>query len=392
MLIRLLWGQLKRRPLTTTLHLTLISLGTAAMLIVTHMVEHIAEKGARDARGIDLVVGAKGSPVQLVLAGVYHSDVASGNVPLDDVNALAQLPLVKSVVPLSIGDSFSGARIVGTTPAFIDHYRATFAGGGLWSAPMDAVLGSDIAKKTGLQVGASFVGSHGMSTEEGGAGGGLHADHPYLVTGILKPTGTVADRLVLTGLDSVWVAHGLADGPKEVTLALVSYASPLAAAFLPRTINASPRLQAASPALESARLMTIFAWVANILRGFAGLVLVVAALSVFAALLQALADRRYDVAVLRALGARRRFVTQLLLAEALLLASLGAILGAVLARLAVMTIAQWLPDGLGMQVGAPSAAELGIISAVVAFAVGVAAWPAWRAYRFDAAQVLAQGR
>jgi putative ABC transport system permease protein len=256
-LARMLKGQLAQQPLLTGMHIALVALGTAAMILVSHLLSAVSENAQRDARDIDLVVGAKGSPVQLVLAGVYHADVPSGNVRLASVMALKNNPLVSSVIPLSLGDSFAGARIVGTVPDFIAHYGGQFASGGPWVAPMDAVLGAEVAARTGLQVGETFVGAHGLDSA-GGVGGG-HDAHPMMVVGILKRTGATLDRLVVTSLESVWDAHGIQGGAdtNETTLALVRYASPLAAATLPRRINASSDLQAASPALESARLLTM---------------------------------------------------------------------------------------------------------------------------------------
>jgi putative ABC transport system permease protein len=392
MLIRMLMGQLKRRPLVAGLHVLLIALGTAAMLLVAHISSLIAHHATREARNIDLVVGAKGSPTQLVLAGVYHLDVAPGNVPLSEVVALAQNPLVKSVIPLSLGDSYAGARIVGTTDAFLSHYAAAFTQGGLWTAPMDAVLGAEIAARTGLAVGTSFVGAHGL--DDGGAG---HADHPYMVTGILRPTGTVIDRLVLTQLESIWLTHHAAANakPNETTLALLTYASPLAAASVPRAINATSTLQAASPALESARLLTIFGWVSDLLRGFAALVLGIAMLSIFATLSQALAERRYDLAVMRALGATRSLITRLLLTEALVFGCIGVCVGAVVSRVALLALRLWLPPDSPLhssRIGQLATEEIGIIALVVVFSAMAALWPAWRAYRIDAGSELTKGR
>ena len=156
----------------------------------------------REAAGIDLVVGAKGSPLQIVLAGVYHADVPPGNIPLAAVEELARDPRVREVIPMAMGDSFRGFRIVGTVPAFVAHYAARLHAGGLWAAPLEAVLGSEAAQRTGLAVGSSFAGSHGLAE-----GGGEHGDRAYRVVGVLAPTGTVIDRLVLTGMDSVWAVH-----------------------------------------------------------------------------------------------------------------------------------------------------------------------------------------
>ena len=216
------------------------------------------------------MVGAKGSPLQLILAGVFHIDVPAGNIPLQEVQALQKNPLVAQVIPLSLGDSYQGFRIVGTTPDYVAHYEATLAEGALWQQPMDAVLGASVARgivkadHAGAPlVGATFIGSHGL----GGSGGGGHAhgNHPYRVNGVLAPCGCVLDRLILTSTESVWMVHETATATdaedleilkeeREVTVALVRYRTPMAAITLPRQINADTALQAAAPAIEVTRL------------------------------------------------------------------------------------------------------------------------------------------
>ena len=175
-LARLSWRYLWSRPLATALNLLLLTLGLAAITLVLLVATQIDRAFERDLRGIDLVVGAKGSPLQLILAGVFHIDVPTGNIPLQEVQALQQNPLVAQVVPLSLGDSYQGYRIVGTTPDYVAHYRATLAEGALWQQPMDAVLGASAARgivkpdHAGQPlVGATFIGSHGLGGEIGRA-------------------------------------------------------------------------------------------------------------------------------------------------------------------------------------------------------------------------------
>jgi putative ABC transport system permease protein len=176
----------RRRPLATTLVVALAAIGIAIATLTLIVSSEIDGRLARDARGIDLVVGAKGSPLQLVLAGVYHADVPPGNIPLAAVEELARDPRVREVIPMAMGDSFRGFRIVGTVPAFVAHYAARLHAGGLWAAPLEAVLGSETAQGTGLAVGSSFAGSHGLAE-----GGGEHGDRAYRVVGVL------ADRTVI---------------------------------------------------------------------------------------------------------------------------------------------------------------------------------------------------
>ena len=165
------------------------------------------------------------------------------------------------LIPLSLGDAFRGYRIVGTTADYPAHYRMTLAQGQAWAQPMEAVLGAQVAQGTGIKPGDSFIGSHGL-----GAGGHDHGNDPYRVTGVLAPCGCVVDRLILTATESVWQVHEktmAADeedrkalqAEREVTIALITYKSPLAAASFPRWVNSATEMQAAAPAVEVSRLL-----------------------------------------------------------------------------------------------------------------------------------------
>lgn len=331
--ITLAWHYLWSRPLGAALNLLLLSLGLASitfLLLVSHQLNKAFD---RDLAGIDVVVGAKGSPMQLILSGVFHLDVPPGNVPLKAVQALERHPMVASVIPISLGDNFRGFRIVGTSHAYISHYQATLARGQLWTQPMQVVLGSIAAHKLGLVLGNTFVGSHGL-----GAGGHVHGDSTYTVTGVLAPSGSVLDRLILTDTASVWKVHEdytavddedrrIMEAEREVTMALIQYKTPLAAMSFPRYINTSTEMQAAAPALEITRLLSMLGIGTDVLRAFAGVLLLTAGLSVFIALWSAVRERRPDLALLRMLGAPPIKIATLLLTEALWLGVLAAVLG-----------------------------------------------------------------
>ena len=314
------------------------------------------------------MVGAKGSPIQLMLAGIFHLDVPTGNIPLKSAQELAKNPLIRHVVPLSIADSFRGFWIVGTTPDYIDLYHGAFASGHVWNDRMQAVLGATVAAHTGLGVGDRFVGSHGLAE-----GGPVHGDSVYTVVGVLKPTGTVLDRLVLVNTESVWFVHeGNITDPEEmkvieeerqVTVLLVQYATPLAAVSLPRKINAETNMQAASPAYETARLFRMIGVGADVIRAFGGVVLATAALSLFIALYHALNERAYDIAVLRTLGARPVSIAMMLMLEALMLAVLGGVLGLLLAHGLAAILAWWMAqqESLPINAWAFSAEELWLL-------------------------------
>jgi putative ABC transport system permease protein len=395
-LAALAWRYLWARPLAAALNLALLALGLSAVVFVILVSEQVDAAVQRDLAGIDLVVGAKGSPLQLILAGVFHLDVPTGNIPLATVDALRDHALVAGVVPLSLGDSVQGFRIVGTTPDYTALYGAALASGRMWSAALEAVLGADVARATGWREGTSFVGVHGL-----GRDGHAHGDTPYTVVGVLARCGCVLDRLVLTGLESVWQVHeddvagddadrAVLEAEREVTLLLVGYRSPLAAATLPRWVDAQPGLQAAVPALESARLLRMVGAGTEVLRGFGVSMVVVAALSVFVALSHAVREREGDLAMLRMLGATPARVAALVAAEAVWLAALGVAAGLLLGHALAQVLGLYLASQRSIAVTGAwwSGDELVLAAAAVALALVAAAVPAWRVLRLDVTTLL----
>lgn len=393
-------GYLRARPLNTVLSLLLLALGVGTIVLLVLVVSQLEERMNRDARGIDLVVGAKGSPMQLILSGIYHVDAPTGNIPLAAAQALAGHRLIKRAMPLALGDGWKGFRIVGAGHEYLEHYGARPVVGRLWGKPMEVVLGAEVVARTGAGVGARFAGAHGITGQ-----GEEHGAAPYGVVGVLGRTGSVLDRLVLTSIDSVWQVHEVEHGPqdeadrkamaedREVTVLLVQYASPLAAATLPRQINSKSELQAASPALETARLFRIVGVGVEALRAFAIVLIIAAGLSVFIALYTALEERRYDLAVMRTLGASPGRLFGLLLMEGLVLAALGTLAGLVLGHAFASGLGAWLEAQQQYPVTGLEwrAEELWIAAAALAVGATAALLPAWRAYRTDVSRTLAQG-
>ena len=382
---------LRARPLSSALNLLLLALGVATITVLMLATEQLERRMGSDARGIDLVAGAKGSPMQLVLSAVFHLDAPTGNIPLAEANALAKNRMVKKAIPLALGDSYKSFRIVGSNHDYPAHYGARVALGRLWSAPMEATLGAEAAARTHLPVGAKFAGAHGL-----GEGGDEHEKEPYEVVGVLAPTGTVIDRLVLTSVESVWEVHehgAPANAPKEITALLMQYASPLAAATLPRMVNSTSALQAASPAYESARLFRMIGVGVDVLRAFGVILMLAAGLSVFIALLNALEDRRYDLAVMRMLGATPARLMALMLLEGCALALAGGVLGIALGHLLTEVLGGALRSAQQAAVTgwAWSNNEWWLIAAALVVGVVAALIPAWRASRSDVAPVLAEG-
>lgn len=416
---------LKDRWATNLLNALLLALGVATIALLLHLAHAVEKRLARDAEGIDLVVGAKGSPLQLILSSIFHADVPTGNIPLAEAQKVSSNPLVRSAIPLALGDSFRRFRIVGTNADYVALYDGKTAQGRLWNAPFEAVLGAEVAAGIGMAMGDKFIGTHGL-----GDGGHAHEENAYSVVGILEPTGTVLDRLILTSVESVILAHtqhmdeagdhahehgekvaddhdhdhghehehehehaeeapGLEtpkrDLTQEITALLVQYRSPLAAIRLPAQINQTTALQAAVPAIETTRLLSIIGVGLDALRGFAGVLLVSAGLGIFVALLTAMNQRSGDIAILRTMGATRGRVFALVIAEGTALALAGGLFGLLLAHVALALAGSSVPDLAALRLTGFDflPGELLLIAAVVATGALAAAIPAWRAYRID---------
>ena len=451
--LRLAFANLGLSPLTSAVNVVLMGLGTASIVLLLLAGTQLSETLARDARGIDLVLGAKGSPVQLVLAAVYHADVPPGNIQQQEAERWASDPRVAAAVPLSLGDSYRGFRIVGTKKAYAGLYGANLAAGSFWSDPMEAVAGSAAAQSAGLGVGSGFAGAHGFAD-----GGHSHQSRPYRVVGVLEPTGTVIDRLILTSLESVWALHG-EDQPevqhdrhpgsedvhhddpdhddpdhddhghghdghghddhgdetghereedhephgqtaqghpevdREITALLIRYQSPLAATTLPREVNAGGALQAASPAMEVSRILQLVGIGLDGLSAFSWVLILTAALSVFAALYGSLRARRGDLAMLRCLGATRWELLWVLLVEGLLLSLFGVALGFLAGHGVMELLGGWLGSTRGVALTGWTWIPSETVLLFGLFGVGVlaAALPAAQAYRTDVARTLAEG-
>lgn len=410
---RLAWRYLWARPMLTALNLMLLSLGLAAIGFVVLVSEQLEKGLKRDLAGIDLVVGAKGSPMQILLAGVFHLDQSTGNIPLTTVRQLRQQPLVAQAVPISLGDSFRGHRIVGTTADYLGLYGLSLAQGQAWAKPMQAVLGAEVARQAALKPGDRFHGTHGL------ASGGDEHEEAYEVTGVLAPTGGVVDRLVLTDLASVWEAHAAhghggreahdthdahdaheadthdthdaaEESSLEVSMVLVRYRSPLAAVMLPRWVNAQPGLQASVPALETARLLSMLGVGIEVLRGFGLVLLIAASLSVLVALLHAVRERQGDLAMLRMLGATPARVAGLIALEALMLAALATVLALGLSHALTAGLGAVLTAQQSVRISGSwlSAWEALVPAIALGLALLAAAWPAWRGYRLDVTELL----
>lgn len=422
-MIGLALAYLRDRGLVTAFNILLIALGVASLAVLLLVSSQVERRFSRDSAGIDLVVGAKGSPLQLILSSVYHVDIPTGNIPAPSLDLLRRDPGVARAIPLALGDSFRGARIVGTEPGFMAIHGATLAEGRMFQKAGEVVVGSEAARTTGLTIGRRFAVTHGT-----GSDGHAHDNFAFTVVGILAPTGTVTDRLILTTVDSVWAMHGIeaphaeddhAHAPGEthdhdhaaekaepaaaildprggpapdITAILVTYRNAMGAMRLPGAINRETALQAASPATETARLLSLFGAAFDGARLFAWLVALTGLASVFVILLAAATAREGDMALLRVMGASRTQAAGTVLLEGLIIAAVGAALGLAAAHGLLALGAALFPTlravGIGPALFHPG--ELGIAAAVLGLGVVAALVPAAKVYRTDLAETLAR--
>jgi len=419
-LLTLVWNYLKARPLNTAINILLLSLGIAVITILLLFSQQLEKKITENAKGIDLVVGAKGSPLQIILCNIFHIDFPTGNIKLFEAERIAKNRLVKKAIPLALGDSYSTYRIIGTNRAYADLYHGELATGEWWDKDLQVTLGANVAALTKLKPGDHFASAHGLTD-----GGHAHEEHQYVVAGILKPSNSVLDNVILTNVESVWKVHeehdeeaegeheehaeeapahdstfipsplipsvAKGDSTKEITAMLLQYRSPMGAIQLPRIVNAQSSLQAASPAFETARLFSILGVGVDILMGFAYVLIVISGLSIFIALYNSLKERRYDLAIMRSMGATRAKVFISILLEGGFLTLAGSVLGLVAGHGAVMLLAgmaeQAQRTGISGLVFYPQ--EWIILVGSLLLGLVCALIPAVQAYRTDISKVLA---
>lgn len=394
--LKYLW----RRKLGTALNVLLLAFGVAAVTLLLLASNQVEERFHRDARGIDLVVGAKGSQTQIILSSIYDLDTPTGVISWAEAQDVAAHGSVRTAIPIAVGDTHYGFRLMGTTHAYVSLYDARLSTGRLWQEPFEAVLGADVAARLRPAIGSTFAAVHGARGEP-------HTATPYRIVGALAHTGSLIDQLVLTDVGSYWSTHISNEEAQEgelvsepptgdgrtISALLVQYTSPDAEGELPRYVNARQNLQAASPAYETARLYSAVTIGMELLRGFALVLMLSAALSIFIALYHSLSERRYDLAVMRTLGATRANVMALLLFEGIMLAALGAAIGVLLGHVLASLLGFALRQAQQISISGWTWYwdELWIVGLALLVGVATALVPAWRAHEVDIAGTLARG-
>lgn len=307
---------LKSKPLYTFLSILTLALSTVLLLGIQQLKSSFKYQMDNNLGEIDLVIGAKGSPLQLVLASVLHLDNPTGNILYEDAHKLGKNPMIKSAVPISYGDNYKGFRIVGTTVEFLSLYNSELKEGRHIEKSMEVILGNTVAKQLNLKIGDTFLSSHGLMEYT------IDVHNEELtVIGILKPTQKVIDRLIITNLESVWEVHQHEEEDhdhtehtehhqdeerykdKEITSLLLTFRNPSAILTLPRKINKQTNMQAVLPKYELDKLYEYTGIGFQTISWIAYLILVISGMTIFISLYKMVKERAFDLALLRTYGA-----------------------------------------------------------------------------------------
>ena len=417
-LLRLALASAWNRRATLGLTVLAIALAVTMLLGVERARSAARESFAQSVSGTDLVVGARTSPVQLMLYAVFRLGEATNNIAWKSFEAVAAMPGVAWAVPLSLGDSHRGFSVLGTSRDYFEHFRfgyqraLAFAAGRPFADGPDgvfeAVLGADVAQSLHYSLGQRITLSHGA----GGAGLPEHGDKPFTVVGILARTGTPVDRTVHVGLAAIeaihldWQAGAPIPGltippefvrkfdlkPKQITAMLVGLKSRGAVFKVQREINdfTGEPLLAVLPGVALDQLWQVVGVVERTLLAVSAMVVVVGLAGMVAVVLASLNERRRELAVLRSVGAGPRHIAALLLIESLVCTAAGALFGLVLLALAATAAGGWLEEnfGLALHAGIGSTGEWALLGSVVVAGVAAGVLPAWRACRMALADGL----
>lgn len=414
-MLKLMLQSLRNRLTSVLLTLTVIAVAVALFIGVELVRSQAKQSFANTISGTDLVVGARSGNINLLLYSVFRLGNATNNIGWDTYQHLADTRGIAWTIPLSLGDSHRGYRVLGTNQAYFEHYKfgskqsLTLAKGAPFEGLFEVVLGSEVAHKLGYQLGDELALAHGAG---GSTSFSLHDDMPFVVVGILNPTGTPVDRTLHVSLEAIeaihvgWQGgvrtHGVEVGqvkqmdltPKTITAFLVGLENKFQLLGVQRAINTyrGEPLSAVLPGMALAELWTLLSQAEKALAIVAAFVVAVGLTGMLTTLLASLNERRREMAILRAMGAGPRHIFLLLWAEAALLALVGTLLGYLLAQAVILILAPLALShyGLVLSLDLPSGTILWMMLAVQLAGSAAGLIPAWRAYRHTLADGLTQ--
>ena len=435
-IIFIAWKNCWQKAGATTLTLLLLSFGVGIISMMFLLENQLSDKFNKNIKDIDFVLGAKGSPLQLILANVYHIDAPTGNIKVSEAQKIIKNPTVKEAIPLAYGDNYKGWRIVGTTPRYAEFYEVKLKEGKVFETPFEVTVGSYAAKELGLKLGQTFKSNHGLDKEGEEEEG---HDQLFTVVGIYEASGTVIDRLILTPVESIWEVHDHGDHEEsghagivsaeehdaehahedehaheadtldndhahedehaeeehaheedhEVTAYLLIKRLPMAPMILPQLVK-NTNMQLALPAIEINRLNENFGIGMSVVKAVAILIMIISFLSVFISLYNALRERQYELAILRTLGGRRIQLFILILLEGFFMVALGLIIGLVLSRVGITLLSDMAKDSFHDEFNAmiflPQ--EYYLVGITLGLGVVASLLPALRAFFMDISKTL----
>ena len=346
------------KPLSSFISLALLILGIGIISLLLQLNTLIKDQMDNNLRGIDMVVGAKGSPLQLILSSVYHIDSPTGNISLKDADNISKNRMVGSSIKILYGDNHKGFRIVGAEKKFIELYKGVIKDGTEWNNPYEVLVGSKVYEKLNINLGDNLVSSHGLRET-----GQSHDEGTFKVVGLLEPSNSVIDQLIITSPESVWDIHDTHNheddhkhehkddheneyDDREITAMLIKFKSPMNIIQFPRQINENTNLQAAVPSYEISRLFKLFGFGIETLSYLAYLIILVSGFSLFINLFNSMRERKYEMALIRTLGASRFQLSSMITLESLVLTISGFVLGILFSRFGVMFVSSLMEESI----------------------------------------------
>ena len=390
-LLRQALKNLRSKPLQTALSLNLLGFGVGMVSLMLLTEQQVNDAFERNIKDIDLVLGAKGSPLQLILANVYHIDAPTGNINQREAEKVLKHPYIDSGIPLAYGDNFEGYRIVGTEHSYVEHYGGTLADGALWQDPFEVTAGARVAEDLDLHIGDTFYSAHGLKDQTD-----IHTNKTFTVVGILEPSGSVLDQLLLTPMESIWYVH-LDDGEtldpetREITAMLLKKRNPLAVLTIPNALRES-NMQVALPAIEVNRMTQQFGLGTAALRAIALFIMALSFASIFISVLDNVRTRRHELALMRTMGGTPSTLYRLLLIEGGLLCASGTVLGLCLSRVGMGVLGHFVDGQFHYDVYNASmlGSEWALAGGAVLVGLLASAIPARRALKLDISRILSE--
>ena len=383
------------KPLSSSISLALLILGVGIISLLLQLNTLIKDQMDNNLRGIDMVVGAKGSPLQLILSSVYHIDSPTGNISLEEAENISENRMVGSSIKILYGDNYKGFRIVGAEKKFIELYKGVIKEGEIWNNPYEVLVGSKVYKKLKINLGDNLVSSHGLRET-----GQSHEEGTFKVVGLLEPSNSVIDQLIITSPQSVWDIHDTHDhedgdehehDDKEITAMLIKFKSPMNIIQFPRQINENTNLQAAVPSYEISRLFKLFGFGIETLSYLAYLIIIVSGFSLFINLFSSMRERKYEMALIRTLGASRFQLSTMIIFESLVLTISGFVLGLLFSRFGVMFVSSMMEESINYNLNSFKILneEYWLLGLCILIGIVSSLIPAIQVYKMNISKILA---